>query len=151
MGPVPEKRTNVFRWKSPVERKEPEPSPRQLQELMRAYIRHRPAAHFSRRELPQSCRTTEDAAIRVRKTAFTYLKRKASATRATTRKLFFRKHIISTLSIVEQACCFAPQQEARHLDRRRRTLPPQWRDPCIKPLLLPLLVSYQPGVSGRYA
>src|SRR5258708_23158580 len=27
----------------------------------------------------------------------------------------------------------------RHLDRRRRTLPPQWRDPCISPLPLPLL------------
>src|SRR2546427_792186 len=28
----------------------------------------------------------------------------------------------------------------RHLDRRRRTLPPQWRDPRILPLPLPLLL-----------
>ena len=29
-----------------------------------------------------------------------------------------------------------PTHDKRHLDRRRRTLPPQWRDPCISSLLL---------------
>src|SRR5216683_2141488 len=32
---------------------------------------------------------------------------------------------------------FQPHNK-RHLDRRRRTLPPQWRDPCISSLPLPL-------------
>ena len=30
-------------------------------------------------------------------------------------------------------------KSCRHPDRRRRTLPPQWRDPRISPLLLPVL------------
>jgi hypothetical protein len=33
------------------------------------------------------------------------------------------------------ACC-PPTPNIRHLDRRRRTLPPKWRDPCI--LLIPI-------------
>ena len=34
---------------------------------------------------------------------------------------------------------FQPHNK-HHLDRRRRTLPPQWRDPCISSLLLLLLL-----------
>jgi len=34
---------------------------------------------------------------------------------------------------------FQPHNK-RHLDRRRRTLPPQWRDPCVSSLLLPLFL-----------
>src|SRR5216683_2698522 len=35
---------------------------------------------------------------------------------------------------------FQPTHNKRHLDRRRRTLPLQWRDPCISSLLLSLLL-----------
>ena len=49
---------------------------------------------------------------------------------------------------------FQPNNK-RHLDRRRRTLPPQWRDPCISSLALllplPLLLLLQLLVLRRHS
>ncbi len=39
-----------------------------------------------------------------------------------------------------------PTPNKRHLDRRRNTLPPQWRDPCISSLLLFVLSHPNAGI-----
>jgi hypothetical protein len=41
--------------------------------------------------------------------------------------------------VLAVACSPSIPANKRHLDRRRRTLPPQWRDPCISPLPLSVL------------
>ena len=39
-----------------------------------------------------------------------------------------------------------PTYKLRHPDRRRRTLPPQWRDPRISPLLVSIRMSFPQGI-----
>src|SRR5216683_1382177 len=48
--------------------------------------------------------------------------------------------VLAVVLVLAVACSLSAHPNKRHLDRRRRTLPPQWRDPCISSLLLPLLL-----------
>src|SRR6266702_8378870 len=61
--------------------------------------------------------------------------------------------VLAIAFVLAVACSLSNPHNKRHLDRRRRTLPPQWRDPCISslPLPLPLLLSLSLLTQPKYA